>query len=314
MNPNRVIHIGFPKTGTTTHQNHLFSKHSQIAYLGKPYQSDRFKTEMHNLIMQESTIYQSATLKEYMDKDLLNDNEGLEGNRVLVVSDEIMVSAFKVRDKGVVAQRIKEVFFPCKILITIRNQLEILKSTYISGGRVLNNVPGKYRGRFVGFEEWLEFSYENLYRSYMGNFIYFNTINYYVQLFGKSHVLVLLFEEFIHNKEEYIKKLADFLDIDGQESLELVKTAHDNERIKQSQLDFEHLVASYLPMGRNHFISAAAKVYHLFHKILAKGKNEKAKIGIPTHWVERLSEIYCKSNRKLLENYHLPLENYGYPL
>lgn len=314
MKLNTVIHIGFPKTGTTTHQNHLFKNHSQILYPGKPYQSESFKTGMHNLIKQESTIYQPASLKEYLAKDLLGDNERLKGKKALVVSDEIMVSVSKVRDKGVVAQRIKEVFSPCKILITLRSQLEILKSSYIGGSRLLTNVPGKYHGRFVGFEDWLEFSYKNLYRSHIGNFIYANTVDYYVRLFGKSNVLVLLFEEFIHNKEEYINKLADFLDIGRQESLELIETAHDNERIDQSTMDFEHLVASHFPIGKGALISAAVKLHRLFHKIPGKEKNKKAKVGIPGHWIERLKEVYIEGNRKLAANFDLPLKEYGYPL
>jgi len=312
MELSTVIHIGFPKTGTTTHQNHLFSKHSQIVYLGKPYQNEHFKTGMHNLVMQESTIYRSPSLKEYVDSHLSGIDD--QKKKVFLVSDEIMVSVSKVRDKGVVAQRVKEVFSPCKILITLRNQLEILKSSYISGCRLLINVPGKYRGRFVGFEEWLEFSYENFNRSHIGNFIFFNTVDYYAQLFGKSNVLVLLFEEFIHNKKEYINKLSDFLNIDGDESLQLIKTSHDNERIEQSRLDFEHMVGSHLPIGQNRLISGTAKLYYFFYKVLGKGKNKKAKVGIPDHWLARLKNFYREGNRKLVQNFNLPLEEYDYPL
>jgi hypothetical protein len=310
---NTVIHIGFPKTGTTTHQNHLFSKHSQILYLGKPYKNESLRREMHNLIKQESTVYRSPGLKDCLETLEIDK----QGKNVVLVSDEIMVSVSKVRDKGVVAQRLKDVFAadtPCKILITLRNQLEILKSTYISGCRLLTSVqvPQKYRGRFVGFEEWLEFSYENLDRSHMGNFIYWNTVDYYSRLFGTDNVLVLLFEEFLHHKEAYIKKLADFLDIDGHESMELTKTAHDNERIDQARLDFEHLVGTRLPIGKNRFISRAATVFRLFHKIFTKDK--KAKVGIPNDWLEQLKRIYRDGNRELIRKFKLPLEEYNYPL
>ncbi|NIM17524.1 MAG: hypothetical protein GTO45_36385 [Candidatus Aminicenantes bacterium] len=313
MTLNTVIHIGFPKTGTTTHQNHLFSKHSQILYLGKPYKNENFEREMQNLIKQESTIYQSSGLKDYLDT--LEIDKQLKN--VLLVSDEIMVSVSKVRDKGVVAQRLKDgfgAFTPCKVLITLRNQLDILKSTYISGCRLLTKVqvPKKYRGRFVDFEEWLEFSYENLDRSHMGNFIYINTIDYYSRLFGKNNVLVLLFEEFLHHKEEYIKKLADFLDIDRHESMELIKTAHDNERINQARLDFEHLVGTRFPIGKNRFISKAATVFQFFHKIFRRDK--KAKVGIPNYWMEQLKSIYGDGNRELMRKFKLPLEEYNYPL
>jgi hypothetical protein len=312
-----AIHIGFPKTGTTTHQNHLFSKHSQILYLGKPYRDDPLQKEMHNLIKQESTTYQSSALRDYLDKLEIDEPDRGTKKKILVVSDEIMVSVSKVRDKGVVARRLQEVFapfVPCKILITLRNQFEILKSTYISGCRLLTktSVPGRYRGRFVGFEEWLEFSYENLDRSHMGNFIYLNTIDYYCKLFGRDNVRVLLFEEFIYNKAGYIKELSEFLDIGENEAMALIETAHDNERIDQARLDFEHLVGSRVPMGKNRFISRAASIFRFFHKI--SGKDGKAKVGFPGYWTERLNAVYCEGNRKLAEQFNLPLETYNYPL
>lgn len=308
MDLNTVIHVGFPKTGTTTQQNHLFENHAQIVYLGKPYQDDRFQKEIHHLIMQESTIYQSSSLKEYMNSLEVQD----PGKKVIMISDEIMVSVSKVRDKGVVAQRIKDIFYPCKILITLRNQLDILMSTYISGCRLLTNVPARYQGRFVALEDWLEYSYRNLERSHIGNFIYFNTIEYYSRLFGKDNVLVLLFEEFIHHKQDYIKKLSDFLTVDWQESMKLIETAHDNVRIDQSQFEFEHMWGGHLPIRKSRWISGASKIYYLFRKM--SGKNKKAKVVIPHHWTDRLENIYKEGNQKLAESFNLPLHEYGYPL
>ena len=308
MGMNTVIHIGFPKTGTTTHQIHLFDKHSQIVYLGKPYKDSRFEQEIHGLIKQESTIYDSSALKEYMNS--VNKEE--PGKNVLLVSDEIMVSLSKVRDKGVVAQRIKEVFFPCKILITIRDQVEMLKSAYINGGRLLTHVPGKYRGRYVPLEDWLIFQYEYLDRSHMGNFIYFNTIQYYEKLFGKENILVLLFEEFLDHPDQYINKLSRFLDIDKDESLELLGAEHENVRIDQSRLEFERWVGSRMSLGKSRFLYRLSKVYGYFSHFLAK--NRKAKVVIPGHWLERLRDVYSQGNRELMQLLDLPLEQYGYLL
>lgn len=305
---NTVIHIGFPKTGTTTHQIHLFDKHSQIVYLGKPYKEARFEQELHRLIKQESTIYDSSALKEYM-KSVKKERPG---KNLLLLSEEIMVSLSKVRDKGVVAQRIKEVFSPCKILITIRNQVEMLKSAYINGGRLLAHVPGKYRGRYVPFEDWLIFQYEYLDRSHMGNFIYFPTIQYYAKLFGKENILVLLFEEFLDQPEQYITKLSEFLAIDKNESLELLGAEHENVRIDQSRLEFERWVGSRMALGKSRFLYRLSKVYGYFFHLLAK--NKKAKVMIPGPWLERLRNVYSQGNRQLMAHFHLSLEQYGYLL
>ena len=117
-----VIHIGFPKTGTSTQQKHLFSRHSQIEYLGKPYPNEEIKAEIHKMIMQESQFYDALQCKSYISNLLVPVKNS---QKVILLSDELFVSASKARDKGVVAQRLKEVLYPCRILVTIRNQLEI---------------------------------------------------------------------------------------------------------------------------------------------------------------------------------------------
>lgn len=309
MTLNRLIHIGFPKTGSTTHQNHLFARHPEIIFPGKPYEDEVFKTQLYRLIKEESTTYDPAPLKALLEK-----LPEPPGKKAIVISDEIMVSVSKVRDKGIVAQRIKDVFGPCKILITIRNQLEILKSTYISGCRLLTEVPGKYRGRFVGFEEWLEFSYEKPDRSHIGNFIYINTIDYYARLFGRDNILVLAFEEFIRDKTRYIKKLSTFTGIDQGKAAELMETAHDNERIHQERLEFEQLMGRHISMKTNPWMPGAARLYYFFQKLPGKNRKNKARVSFPAHWEQRLTEIYSSGNKRIMHDYNLDLESYGYPL
>ncbi len=63
----------------------------------------------------------------------------------MLLSEELSVSCTKSRDKGMVAQQLKEVSQPSKILITIRNQWDTLKSAYLTRGRLLLYVPEKYR-------------------------------------------------------------------------------------------------------------------------------------------------------------------------
>lgn len=305
-----VIHIGFPKTGTTTHQKHLFGKHSQVSYLGKPYRSDILKGEILRLVMEESLTYDSTALKKYLVQ--LEANERKSGKKLAVLSEELLVSASKVRDKGVVAERIKEIFAPGKILVTIRNQLEVLKSAYINGGRLLKNVPLKYKGLAIKFDEWLEMVFENPDRSYVGNIKYLNTINYYARLLGKENICVLLFEEFIHNKEEYIRQLSEFLGIDARESQRLLTGQHENPRVLQSQVDLELTRSKFGPKGKNPFILIALKRWYDFRHLFKK--SESARVDLPDPWLERLNDFYGESNRELMKNFNLPIDKYGYPI
>jgi hypothetical protein len=310
MAVNIALHVGFSKTGTTTLQQFLFSKHSRIEYLGKPYTDDILKTHLQRLIMQDSLVYDPAELADYFSKEVLKKTH--RSKKIILISEEMLVSYSKVRDKGMVAGRLKKIFRPDRIIITIRNQFEILKAAYLSRGRLLLNVPVKYEGLHVSFADWLELSNRNIDRSYLGHVDYFKTIDYYSQLFGRDNVCVLLLEELIDRPEAYVRKLTGFLDIDFDEALVLLTGKHANKGIAQSRLEFESLNTKFFPFNRFVLIPAMLKLYFSLKKIVKKDKD--AEVRIPEDWTERLVKLYGEGNRKLSRVYNLPVEKYGYPV
>lgn len=307
---NIVLHVGFSKTGTTTLQKHLFSNHSQVHYLGKPYVDDTLKTLVHRLIMQESLVYDPAPLRNHLEKEiLLNINPA---QKVILLSEEMLLSYSKARDKGLVAQRLNEAFPSAKILFTIRDQFELLKAAYLSRGRQLNYVPPQYSGLHVTFREWLALAFENIERSYLGHADYYKTIDYYARLFGKNRVCVLLLEELIHSPAEYAGKLSDFLGIAADETRDLLAGKHANRGISRFQLESEALRSRWYPFSRSYLISKLLKIY-LFLTRNARRKQD-AEVKIPQDWVERIGDLYRAGNRLLISEYGLPLERYNYPL
>lgn len=305
---NIIFHVGFPKTGSTTQQESLFSKHSQVLYLGKPYDST-INEKIELLISAESIVYDPLPLKINFQK-LIRQGK-LEGKKVAVLSDETVVSISKVRDKGVVAHRIKDLIGKGQVLFTIRNQFDLLKSSYINGGRLLMNVPGKYQYRSVTFDEWLDYSYNNLRVSHIGNFVFYNTIHYYSKIFGKENVQVLLFEEFINEKEKYIKKLADILQVDFNESIKIISQNHLNPRISQLQLDFEIAWGRWIPINVKPLSLWGQKIYRLFH---GSKKDSMADVDLSKQWEDKLKKVFALGNQKLNEEWRLPLAEYDYPL
>lgn len=305
-----VLHVGFSKTGTTTLQKHLFSHHSQVQYLGKPFLDHTLKTLLRQLIMQESTAYDSSALKQYLENErkiLKKDNPA---KKVIVLSEEMLLSYSKTRDKGLVAQRLNEVFPSAKVLFTIRNQFELLKAAYLSRGRQLNYVPPKYLGLHVTFREWLALAFENIERSYLGHADYYKTIAYYAGLFGKNKVGVLLLEELSQKTEAYAGKLSDFLGIDVDETLQLLKGQHANRGISRFQLESEALRSRWYPCNRFFLISKLLKIYLVLTK--SAHKNQEAEVQIPNDWETRIGDLYKAGNRLLIGEFGLPLAEYGY--
>ena len=310
MNPDIALHIGFSKTGTTTLQHHLFSKHSQVRYLGKPYTDEFLKEEIHRLIRLESLVYDPSALKQYLSSKIFNGNGAAEN--VVILSEEMLVSYSKVRDKGMVARRLLDVFPTAKIIITIRNQFEILKAAYLSRGRVLEYIPSRYSGLHVTFDEWLQLSYRNIENSYLGHIDYFKTVDHYSKLFGKENVCVLLLEEFVGNRRDYLKKMAVFLNIDIEESIKLTEGKHEHKEITQAQLNFERFRSHFYPLSRVPLLFKPVDA--LFRLRGAFRKEKTARVSVSEEWKKRLCALYRESNKKLAENFILPLDKYDYPL
>ncbi|MCP5045782.1 MAG: sulfotransferase [bacterium] len=306
-----AIHVGFPKTGTTTLQNHLFSRHSQVEYLGKPYADDQFKEGLFHLMMSDSVVYQPEMfpVKEYIrDRE-----ESMEpSKRVIMLSEEIFLSYSKVRDKGQVARRVRDVLAPDKIIITLRNQFNLLKSAYLGRGRLMVNVPSRFSGLSVTFEQWLALSYESIQSNFIELADYVKTVDYYSRIFGKEKVQVLLLEELVKDKESYLGRMSEFLGIDADESLQWLRDAHDNRGISQAMLDSELLRTRWFPFHRFPPVAGALKLVSFIKK--KRFKDAAAKADLPGPWAERLKNLYSKGNQRLAEEYGLPLEKYEYPL
>jgi hypothetical protein len=307
---NIVLHVGFSKTGTTTLQKYLFSNHSQVHYLGKPYTDDTLKTLVHQLIMQESLVYDPALLKNHLDRKILININSTK--KVIVLSEEMLLSYSKARDKGLVAQRLKEVFPSAKVLFTIRRQFELLKAAYLSRGRQLNYVPPRYTGLHVTFKEWLALAFENIERSYLGHADYFKTIDYYARLFGKNNVCVLLLEQLVHTPGEYTAKLSNFFGIDAGETNDLLSGKHANPGISRFQLASEALRSRWYPFSHSYLISKLLKIY--LHLSKNTWREQDAEVRIPRELGERIGALYRAGNRLLISEYGLPLETYDYPL
>lgn len=305
-----VLHVGFSKTGTTTLQKHLFSRHSQVQYLGKPFTDETFKSLVHRLIMQESTVYDSSVLKQCLENEILKKMN--PAKKVILLSEEMLLSYSKTRDKGIVAQRLKEVFPSAGILFTIRDQFEILKAAYLSRGRQLSYVPPKYLGLHVSFRDWLDLAFENLERSYLGHVDYYKTIAYYAELFGKEKVCVLLLEELRHTLGEYARKLSNFLGIDAGEVQELLKGKHANRGISRFQFESEILKSRWYPLSRSALVSKLLKIYLSLMKNAQR--NQDAEVKIPEDWVDQIGNLYRVGNRALINEFGLPLNQYGYPI
>jgi len=135
IDPQRmVLHVGVPKTGTTTLQLRLFAEHPEITYLGKPYDRPGVDEATNTAISQLVDAVWTRTSFEY-DPDAARSllARGMQGrvddhaSGPVVLSEEALTQASGA-DRLLKAKRLRRLFGHCRVLITIREQLAALRS------------------------------------------------------------------------------------------------------------------------------------------------------------------------------------------
>lgn len=217
-----ILHVGYPKTATTTLQNRLFynlqNNSSNINYLGttKPEIS-----KIHNILRQ--------TLKPWLvSKGEKNENELLLflkkrlKNGLNLCSEESLLNSHQnppyLFNPELLKKVISKVTSNIQIIIVLRNQQQMIYSLYVHAG-------GKYsRSKFKSSDEWIKYCLdEELNNNF---FQYYEIIKHYQNIFNKQNVHILLFEDFQQEKSYFLSKLADILEQPLEDIMSNIGNSH----------------------------------------------------------------------------------------
>lgn len=188
MTLENIIHIGLPKTGSTTLQNVVFANLNSYLYIGK------HKNNFSNIFAKEivARIARSDSL-EYDEEHILRLVEKIRydyGNTLpFLVSDEVLSVEGKA-DRRLIAGRLHSVFAPAKIIIIIRAQPRLCASLY------LNFIKSSGKRR-ISFNSWLDKTYGQIDPGfYRVSLNYLSLINLYREIFGFENVFIFPIEIF----------------------------------------------------------------------------------------------------------------------
>jgi len=298
-----VIHPGFIKTGTTSLQEFLFFVHPQIHAFGHPHGSDV-----------DVRISQALRRIEGFDDDpqalrsaLAAGRETCPGDRVPVLSDETLTADPHLTAS--VARRLHAHFPQARILFTIRRQEDMIRSFYGRHGRVLFNVPAPWRDRHVDFAAWLDHAWRNRPAGVLGVADYQRTIEIYRTLFGAERIGIVLLEEWVADHAAFADRLSAMLGIDAATTRRLLGNRRTHGQETARYVHYDRLrkrfpaagrMADHLPAGLRGFAGG----------FLKRGGTQR--VDYPAGWPEKLGDLYRDGNRKLAQQYGLPLREYGY--
>ena len=196
-----LIHIGYPRTGTTWLQRVVFGTNvdhfdGPFYALNRPKKESTWKTvKCHPLFFDPTTVrkhYTDRYLADGRSKFPVVSNERLSG--------DAMSGGY---DQKEIADRLASTFPEARILITIREQKDSIRSWYayylLCGGTcsLSQFIDPLLRAYRIPHFDRNFFAYDRL-------------IEYYRSLFGEDRVLVLPYENFRASPESQVRAIVDF--------------------------------------------------------------------------------------------------------
>ena len=318
-----IIHVGYPKTGTTTLQKHFFPFIDEIDYLGKfDDEGSMFsfnKNMINELIFNDQLLGVDkflSTLPEFK-KSLLSEESFLSNTlRVSRIN-----GADVVADPHTLIKNLRNTFeksrCDVKVIITIRRQDEMLLSLYAQ------SYTHYYSGqkRFNTFDKFLDFFDKekkglNLYSS----LDYLKMADLFSDAFGEENVSILAFEHLERDPLSFHIKLCNFLQVDPNKykadySLQK-ENARSSERNGYKRTRNESMFYYLKRMKRRLIPNLNIQLNKFIGDYLKS-------VRVPNFWIDRTIKLtkqqrkkilasYAESNRAVSMRFDLSLDKSGY--
>lgn len=212
-----LLHVGLPKTGTTSLQELVFSAHPEIRYFGQTnlWHDADAKTVLRALLLGDETDLVAA-------KQILAD--AARDHPAIVISDEALtLGEFMLRatrwpvrsDHVATARRARSLLGDAEVLIVLRNQADWIESWQRQGLKSGKYVETDYRawlGRDLGAsaERLLALlDYSSLYEAYGS-------------AFGPQRVHVRFYEHYSQRFADLAAECAELIHVDADRARRLI--------------------------------------------------------------------------------------------
>lgn len=308
---NTVLHIGYPKTGSTWFRENFYSN---LPGLNIP---DRRKIQ--ELILAPGPFqYNSDKVKKFFGKINFNTEE------IVVLCEELLLG--RLRPGGIqgfltkeIACRLKELFPYATVVVFLRNQPDIMVSAYLQYIKSGGNYSFK---RFYNLNNRAKDDYRKLVLLRPEYFQYHHILDLYTTLFGRGNVKVFLYEEFLSDPHFFINNYMSSLKI--QSSIDEVDFTSKNEGLRKGLMPFMKTLNAFTEKGplNKYYVVDVPRMDVLNRFIVEKFNDLKVFGRKPTIFdfiadkdKEIIHDIFKDSNAILKNKYRIEnLEKYNYPL
>lgn len=289
-----ALHPGFVKTATSTLQRHVFPRHPQIAFLGLPAPTPELEWAIRHLCQADSTHYEPQRVKDLLAAAIA----AAPSDRLVLVSYENF-ALYESKDKGLVAERLAELFGGARVLFTIRRQEELVTSWYLTKLRVRIK-----RKAFVPFEEWYWWERREPHASILDDLRYSRTVEVYVRLFGAEAVRVVPFELLRREPAEFARACALALGVDAEPFARLLEGRRENASMSQAYFDFWRRFGHLLPR----------RLVRNWARRMPMHAGPAARIALPEAVRADIARLVAEDNRRLAALSGWDLATLGYTL
>ncbi|MEX0450734.1 sulfotransferase [Spiribacter sp. 218] len=310
MHDRPLIHLGYPKTGTTTLQEHLFRGHEEIVAFQQP---DQRKDPATHAILR--ALLESGRTDFSRARAAIERCNG--ANKRLVVSDEALTfgefmsrsSVYPIRsDHSATAERIRSLFGEAKIVVFVRNQAnlavsfqrQLMKRGLESPRPVceyLDSMNARTDGRMSK-----ALDYEAMYDAYCA-------------VFGPTHVHVFVYENWVSDFGAAAKALAVIAGVDPDLAVSLVR-GHNKNVTKSGYTEFRQYPAVSKRTIRR-LNGARKKLARFLPRSAARVLRQALLVdreypAVDKASRERIVAEYAASNRRLFDRLGIDGEALGY--
>lgn len=294
--PKVIVHIGLPKTATTSLQIDIFSKieyAENMHYLGvfhprESFQEPLFKQFYHFI----RTGKGFEDLKNKINNKLQEGKNILISEEMIVVSDPDIEWRQKLKNLAILLKQ-----FEHKIIVTVREPVSALFSYYTENIEAYKKNKGNFKEIALTHESMKIFHYKFFF-------------GYLHLLFPDGPFCVLEFEKIIQN--EY-SQLFNFLELSNKISITKLKTHNTKVKtkdriIKKKEMRMAKYIFDLLPSSIAHHISSILNknsyLKNIFSSFLDMKYVKSESVKIPDQGVMDELRQMLKEETKYLEKYY----------